>query len=268
VSPRSVIAALLLAGIVACGEEGAPGEIAVYVAATGGTAGTGGSPGAVAPLSARIEVTGNHAPCGSCDSLVAIVTGGTPPYTYEWSDPTLAGPGPHGVCPRENVRYAVVVKDSSGALATGQQQNALGSAYLECTPSQSDAGSGGGLNGCIVVPRADPVTCPTDAPDAVSSTLIEFDVEPGRTYQYTYTQLLPIGLGVASTVDVYLGMNPCERAQKAFTLQLDSTVTQSHCFTPNAMYRYSTTVIHVNGIPLTFGVTATFCDSCTSASSP
>jgi hypothetical protein len=257
VTPR-FIAVFLLAGVASCAEEGAPGEIAVYIAGTGGT---GGMPGVVAPLAVRIEVTGNHARCGSCDSLVAIVSGGTLPYAYEWSDPTLVGPGPHGVCPRENVRYAVVVRDSSGA-----RQNALGSAYLECITAPSDAGAGGGLNGCIVVPKADPITCPTD--DGAGSTLVEFDIEPGRTYQYTYTQLFPIGLGIPSTADVYLGMKPCERTQKVFTLQLDSTVTQSHCFIPNAVYQYSTTVVHVNGIPLTFGVTPTICDSCPSESSP
>lgn len=257
---RAVMGGLwpLLLCAASCGEEGAPGEIAVYVA------GTGGRP-AVSPLAVRIEATGNHAPCGNCGSLAAVVSGGAPPYTYQWSDPVLVGPGPHRVCPRENVRYAVIVTDASGSLAGASPANALGTADLDCTPAAADAGVGGGLNGCIVIPKREPTRCTSDdVPDDSNTSRIDFVVEPGRTYQYTYTQTLPIGIGVPSTVDVYLGMNPCERTQKIFTLQLDSTMTQSYCFTPAQSYRYSTNVVHVNGIPLTFGVTPTICDFCPS----
>jgi hypothetical protein len=55
----------------------------------------------------------------------------------------------------------------------------------------------------------------TQEDDGAGSTLIEFDIELGRTYQYAYTQLFPIGLGIPSTADVYLGMKPCERTQIA-----------------------------------------------------
>jgi hypothetical protein len=120
------------------------------------------------------------------------------------------------------------------------------------------------------VKESESAECPAlDATEtSVGSDRIGFTPTPGQVYQYTYDQLLPIGLGTPSTVDVYLGKAPCDRAQRIFTLQLDNMWTQSHCFKVDDEYKYSTTVVHVNGIPITFGVTPTICDSCSKGSLP
>jgi hypothetical protein len=192
------------------------------------------------------------------------------PYTYEWSDPAFSGAGPHTVCPTAPIHYSVIVRDSSAIDSQEFQRPAQTmelSIDLTCAEPPPDAGTrpDDDLNGCKPLPKVgESAECPAlDATEtSVGSDRLGFDPTSGRVYQYTYDQFLPIGIGNPSTVDVYLGKAPCDRAQKIFTLHLDNMWTQSHCFRPDDEYRYATSVIHVNGIPITFGVTPTVCDSC------
>ncbi len=60
-----------------------------------------------------VSVSGTNASCfGTCDgSLTATPSGGTPPYTYNWSPSGNTVPAPTGLCPGT---YTVVVTDAMG----------------------------------------------------------------------------------------------------------------------------------------------------------
>ena len=51
---------------------------------------------------------------GTCTSLTATGTGGTPPYTYTWTPNIGTGAGPHQVCPTTTTTYMVLITDSIG----------------------------------------------------------------------------------------------------------------------------------------------------------
>lgn len=287
----------LLAGCSASGDS--PSPAAPSAGGAGAFSGTGGVPAASggtvlntgglltspkfegfedagAGLQARVQIAGNDGVCGACVVLSVQAQGGATPYTYEWSDPAFTGAGPHTVCPGGPVRYSVIVKDSSGIDSREIQrppQRVELPIALRCTEAPPDAGAApdDGLNGCLAIPKAaESVNCPAldSTESSVASDRLGFAPTPGSVYQYTYDQLLPIGLGDVSTVDVYLGKTPCDRAQKIFSLTLDNMWTQTYCFRIEDEFAYSTSVVHVNGIPFTFGAIPTVCDSCTKGTPP
>ena len=154
-------------------------------------------------LQAHIQVNGTDLPCGRCAVLIAQATGGREPYTYQWSDPSLGGPGPHSVCPQQATQYSVVVTDSSNT-SSGEIQHAAetakATADLTCQPVAQDAGdaSTDELVGCVSSANEVSEPCAIDAGSDVTevhSQRILFDPTPGKTYQFNWDQVLPIQRG-------------------------------------------------------------------------
>jgi hypothetical protein len=234
-------------------------------------------------LQARVQVNGANLSCGACAILIAQVQGGTAPYTYEWSDPTLHGPGPHMVCPNASTSYSVVVSDSS-EVSSGEfgrpAQSLEATGMVNCV-----ADAGAGWTGCITYTAAGAiplgltgdalgdasvgadaaVICPEPDDAGVTFDLtsgsrgdvtVSVGVPPentfkaGRTYEYSHDRLLPLtlSLGDAVTVDLYGAKEHCKPAEKVATLVYDLfTWHQSYCFTPKEDYSYVIIQVHLNG---------------------
>ncbi len=230
-------------------------------------------------LQAHVVVNGDtNLVCGACAVLVAQATGGLAPYTYAWSDPSLAGAGSLTVCPLQSTRYSVTVTDSSGR-TSGEimtaAQTAMASAEVTCKPPALDAGppDAAGLAGCVSTAAENVEDCPIVGDAGVSkivSTRLVFDPVPGSPYEFTYNELLPIAIGAAVTVDVYGALEKCGQDQKLFTLTLDGRWNQSYCFTPNAAFRYATSVVHFNGTlyDMDFSQSGTDCAGCSLDAGP
>ncbi len=56
---------------------------------------------------------------GNCQSMQLSVSGGTPPYTYNWSPNIGTGPGPYNMCPTSTTVYSFTVTDATGAMMGG-----------------------------------------------------------------------------------------------------------------------------------------------------
>jgi hypothetical protein len=240
-------------------------------------------------LRAQVQVNGANTQCGTCSVILAQAQGGKLPYTYEWSDPSLQGPGPHMVCPDAPTSYSVVITDSSEVrngefYSPAQQVQAVGETH--CVTG--DAGAG--FQGCLsqIVPDAGSdggagVTCPDpDDPDAgvtfdlfngargtitVTTDLGANAFKAGQSYEYSHDRLVPITLSVgeAVRVDVYGANTPCGFDEKLFTLTYDLfTWHQSFCFTPKQNYRYLIVQVHLNGALFSweFLATGTTCAGC------
>ncbi len=215
-------------------------------------------------LRAQIQVNGANTLCGTCSVILAQAQGGVLPYTYEWSDPSLSGPGPHRVCPDQPTKYSVIISDSAGTL-TGEfarpsdRVEALGE--TNCVPG--DAGTG--FAGCFTsvtgdagadanVPCGDAGVAFDLTTGAVGTVTVSAQLsdgfKAGQTYEYSHDRLIPItlSLGQAVSVDIYGANEQCGQEEKLFTLTYDLlTWHQSFCFTPTKDYRYLVTAIHLNG---------------------
>jgi hypothetical protein len=225
-------------------------------------------------LQAHIQVNGSDLACGACAVLVAQAAGGAEPYTYQWSDPSLSGPAPT-VCPTKPTHYSVVVTDSSGT-TTGEIHHAgastTASADLACSMTSTDAHSDA-FAGCTSTAQEMPEPCPFDADAGVSdvhSTAVLLDVVAGQTYQFSYDQVLPFALGAPVTVDVYGALERCGQDAKLFTLTLDGRWHQAYCFTAKEAFKYSTSVVHDNGVLSNFDLSTsgTACGGCTDGGTP
>jgi hypothetical protein len=239
------------------------------------------------PLQAHIQRNGGGGACGTCAVLIAQAQGGTEPYAYAWSDPSLQGPGPFQVCPGKPTSYALTVTDSSGT--NGEiampNQTATASSTVDCVDSDGSAGS---LNGCAIT------TNPNDAgPDAGGAIECTADEVPllaayadggavsdtvgvlpgtllaGHAYQFSYDRLLPFSLGQPVSVDVFGSTAPdlCMPDQKLFSLNLDDSILnwhQAYCFTPDRDYDHVITRVYIQGTLLYYNAlaTGTICDSC------
>jgi hypothetical protein len=212
--------------------------------------------GPAGPLSARLQINGQHASCGSCGVLIAQAQGGKPPYRYEWSDPSLLGPGPHSVCPSAPSRYSVKVTDSTQGSPEFPEPNMVVEATDELSCVDGDAGEVWG--GCLPPGDPDagpPVTiCQTaEVRDPLLDTLLfEFPysfsnalpagdaaLRPGKSYEFMWDQLLvTLNLGKAVKVTLYGADSPCGSEQKFGTWTLDGTPHQSFCFTPEKPWQY------------------------------
>ncbi|MBN8702424.1 MAG: gliding motility-associated C-terminal domain-containing protein [Bacteroidetes bacterium] len=64
------------------------------------------------PLIPTITATNPICP-GACSVVSASVTGGSPPYTYNWSPNIGSGVGPYNVCPTVTTVYTVSVSDAA-----------------------------------------------------------------------------------------------------------------------------------------------------------
>ena len=103
----------------------------------------------------NLQVSGTNETCaGSCDGSVStLVTGGSQPYTYVWSN-SQATPNLTGLCP---ANYSVTVTDDSGCTTTGNQTVNAGTTIQDATiittgpfttidsPVQFTAATGGGV---------------------------------------------------------------------------------------------------------------------------
>jgi hypothetical protein len=236
---------------------------------------------------------GKDAVCGSCAVVLAQTQGGMQPYSYTWSNPSWAGPGPFTICPDSPTSVSVAVTDSSGSssgeLSSGGQ-TAKASTSVTCTPSDGLVPEAGALNGCIASAASGVPDAGTDDAGlyechqneveagvawadggavASESGYLGYTFLAGHTYSVSYDRLLPIELGDAVTVDIYGANAPniCEEGQKLFTLTLDGSIFnwhQEYCFTPDRDYQYVITNVNIKGVityinPLSV---STICDSC------
>ena len=224
-------------------------------------------------LEVHLQVNGARPPCGSCAVVLAQAQGGLQPYAYQWSDPSLSGPGPHKVCPDAPTTYTVTVTDSTPNTvgefsSTAQVVAAMGA--VDCVADAGVSGFAGCMSPYMQATSIDgetnapdsSVTCPDDAgvmfdlTTGAEGTVTVSTENPGgfkagETYEYSHDRLLPftVGYGDAITVDVSGGMEECVPQDKFFTIVYDSTTWhQSFCFTPKLPYRYLLVSVHLNGV--------------------
>lgn len=238
------------------------------------------------PLQLRIQVNGQNLPCGACGVVIAQAQGGRRPYTYEWNDPALQGPGPHTVCPTADKQYTLKITDSTPNMVgefASTAQVAEASADFVCLP---DAGAGTDFVGCKTGSSFDTPTMESASQvvhcegttdggvltehGAVSTTItsspVLLPIAANKPHQFIYDHLLPVVLGKGVSVDVYGAMNdrPCEKLEKLFSFNLDGTWHQSLCFTPKQNYERIVTHISLNGVWFWFelGQVGTVCTGC------
>ncbi|MDB4985383.1 MAG: hypothetical protein JWN04_561 [Myxococcaceae bacterium] len=243
-------------------------------------------------LQAHLQVNGANTQCGTCAVVLAQVQGGVYPYTYQWSDSSLTGPGPHMVCPSEPTSYSVVITDSTpttvGEFSSAAQQveaqgrvdcvadaGVAADALLGCTASatntseNADAGASDASVTCME-PGDASVTwdLANGAEGTVTTSTYNAKVfKAGLSYEYTQDRLVPLTLttGDAILVDVYGGKSHCMPAQKLFTITWDLfTWHQSFCFVPQEDFQYVIVAIHLNGALFSWELLAggTLCSGC------
>ncbi|MDB4972900.1 MAG: hypothetical protein JWN48_1241 [Myxococcaceae bacterium] len=245
-------------------------------------------------LQARVQVNGANTTCGTCAVVLAQAQGGQLPYQYEWSDPSLTGPGPHRVCPTTPTNYTVIVTDSTPVTVgefTSSAQQVQASGTVSCV---ADAGIGG-LMGCsnsittVNGGNADAgppidndasIVCPEPGDAGVTfdwqtgtqgtvtnSNYFATGFKAGESYEYSHDRLLPITIGVGDglTVDVYASNMHCGTSEKLFTLKYDIfTWHQSFCFKPTQDYNYVIVAVHLNGTLFSWEILTggTICSGC------
>jgi hypothetical protein len=160
VTTRSIAGALAvaaLASMAGCGSRGGTGtlgEVGTYDRDASGSF-LGGDASTSGPLDASIEE--NHVAvkivtlscAGDCVDVVAVATGGHPPYTFAWDDGSSSAS--RQVCPTSSTSYHVKVTDTgvAGELAQPAEtvQVPLTANVIACpdagTGGISDAGTGG-----------------------------------------------------------------------------------------------------------------------------
>jgi hypothetical protein len=163
-TPRALGRPLLGLVIVAgCGATGAPPDQRVGTEGNGGAAGSFGGPGGLGgisqeggvsnPLNTRIEKDGvtvtivTLACAGECADVVAVATGGHPPYSFEWEDGSTSAA--RRVCPTADTSYRVSATDTGipgGEVPVPPKtaSAALTADVLDCPPDGGvpDGGSG------------------------------------------------------------------------------------------------------------------------------
>jgi hypothetical protein len=228
-------------------------------------------------LQARIQINGAHTTCGTCAVLLAEVQGGTAPYSYVWSDPSLVGPGPHEVCPDAPTKYVLTVTDSSGhaagELATPAQKAQV-TGTVACTAPLPDASTqAGALVGCKVTSTQASeamdggmgIDCPANEQSSGLTALIDGGVESshagalpgtllaGQPYSFSYDRVIPLNVGQPVTVDIYGSNTPdiCAEGEKLFSMKLDGSLASwnnTYCFTPTKDYAYVVSNVSVQGV--------------------
>ncbi|MCB0431159.1 MAG: gliding motility-associated C-terminal domain-containing protein [Flavobacteriales bacterium] len=86
---------------------------------------------------------------GECATVKENAFGGDPPYQYQWSDPSLSGPGPHSVCPPATTQYCVTITDGNNVTA-----EACMTVNINPPPTLTTSGTGsvcGQCNGSVSV---------------------------------------------------------------------------------------------------------------------
>src|SRR4029077_12653019 len=71
---------------------------------------------------------------GACRSVRVDVRGGVQPYSFEWSDAALQGPGPQSVCGSDATELEVTVTDSGSGDSEFAVPPAHASAKLSVAP--------------------------------------------------------------------------------------------------------------------------------------
>jgi hypothetical protein len=291
--PGTLVVCLTLGSAWACGGQPAATTLTAPDADTVADAGdpqffTESPDGGV--LQARIQVNGAHTTCGTCAVLIAEVLGGTAPYQYTWSDPSLTGPGPHEVCPDAPTHYTLTVTDSSGR-ASGElsmpAQKVQVSSAVDCVPPAADASSvAGALAGCHATGTDQTeamdagLECTANETATGASAFLDGGVSAshasklpgtliaGQPYSFSYDRLLPLDVGQPVTVDVYGSNEPdiCAADEKLFTMVLDGSLAswnQTFCFTPKKSYEYSISNVSIGGVLFyTSSFAGTLCTGC------
>lgn len=187
-------------------------------------------------LGVRLVVSGPANPCESCAEIVAEVTGGSAPYTYVWSEPSLTGPGPHRVCPRRTTAMLVVVTDATGTTSGG-------ATALTCPLADQPAQAPATAPVCTAslpldlstVCEASLASVPKVLSNALSPALL-----PGTRYRATLDlQSIQLSIAAGLTVEVYGAPGPCERGPLLGTMRLQPD--QSHyefCFSVDRPYTF------------------------------
>jgi hypothetical protein len=234
-----------------------------------------------APLAVQLRVNGATTQCGACSVLVAQAMGGTAPYSYAWSDPSLSGPGPHRVCPTQPTTYSVRVTDDGERVFEGSTlpaKTAEATGDVMCTPPDADAGVALGCSTMVAMGMPQVVSesldgavfADTDAGQVdcsdggvsfdfttgavgtvtVSTRLEQAAFRAGQRYEYIVDRLVPFTLSLDQAIDVELwgGNDHCNLAEKFVGYKLDFlTWHQSTCFTPTQDYLYLLVVVKLNG---------------------
>ncbi len=95
---------------------------------------------------------------GSCASIQATTVGGTPPYTYTWTNGIPTGSGPHSVCPLVNTQYIVTVTDASGQTDKDTASITVSSVPIPTINSQAVLCQGGNSGSASIILSGGPYT--------------------------------------------------------------------------------------------------------------
>jgi hypothetical protein len=138
----------------------------------------------VEPPMLMVNTASNPASCnGTCDgSVSAMVSGGTPPYTYQWVPMGMNMPMATGLCPGT---YTVTIMDSNGCMVTG---------IATVTPY-----GGASLTGVTVTDSIYKETCLASGDGAIDISLS--GTNPGPfTYQWNNGQTTQDAIGLVSNL--------------------------------------------------------------------
>jgi hypothetical protein len=140
-----LLSVCLAAGCGSHGNGGLLGEVGTYGADAGSF--EPGDAGVTGPLDAHVEhdgvaVTFLTLSCsGDCAEVVAVATGGNPPYSFAWEDGSTSAQ--RRVCPSSTTKYRVTATDTG---TTGEIARPAATAAASLTAEVlacPDAGSGG-----------------------------------------------------------------------------------------------------------------------------
>ncbi|MDF2438847.1 MAG: hypothetical protein K0Q95_3223 [Bacteroidota bacterium] len=136
------------------------------------------------PAPLMVNTASNPASCnGTCDGQVsAMVSGGNPPYTYQWVPMGAPMPAVTGLCPGT---YTVAITDSNGCMATGT---------ATVTPT-----GGASLTGVTVTDSIYNETCLASGDGAIDITLSGSNPGP-FTYQWNNGQTTQDATGLESNL--------------------------------------------------------------------
>ena len=174
------------------------------------------APASPPPLTLQVDVTGATPACDTCATVAARAVGGSPPYTFLWSDPSLTGPGPHTICPRASTTYLALVTDGMGIIS-GQ------AAQVICSPTP-DPDTMPRAPGCSVRAPSDVGTsCEADFASIplVRSFQLSTPIVAGMPYQLDLQLYdLQFQLAIGLVAEIYGARKPCMREQLLGTLRV------------------------------------------------
>lgn len=216
-------------------------------------------------LRVQLEVSDPAPRCGECMEMSARASGGVPPYTFTWSDPTFIGPGPHTVCPAGTCAYLVLLTDARSTVID------TGSAVLTCTtPARADAGASASMDmpppsTCVGRAQTDTgVMCQTDVVGLMLSRSITLSqpLLPGVSYSALLSlQSIQATISSGMAFRIYGARTPCEPEQLLGSFSLNASVSAyGACFVPDQAYDHVIAVTDTGAVALTVLDGMSFCN--------